>query len=187
MDKKIAKQKICSYLKEHGIKYIDHFDGEERCIMMVYQNQEFAPDNVIESCVYFFDTCMEVRVYFNENASSWIARSNQKLELYRLLNFLNARVWPRVQDGLCGELYQPRHLHSPRFYLTEDGGNDLTCTTVIDYDFYELAPLETGDYMTAALPELMNKLSLPIFFLVIGKMSVEEAILRIKKDVLEEE
>lgn len=187
MDKKEAKKQICNYLKDHGIKYIDHFDGEERCIMMVYQNQKFAPDNVIESCVYFFDTCMEVRVYYNENASSWIAKSECKLELYRLLNFVNARVWPRVEDGLNGDLYQPRHLYSPRFYVTEDGGKDLTCTTIIDYDFYELAPLETEDFITAALPELLNKLSRSIFFVVIGKMSVDEAILRIKKDVLEEE
>jgi hypothetical protein len=107
--------------------------------------------------------------------------------VYRLLNYINAEVWPFTHDGLGGELYAPHHLQTPRFYITEDGNYDLTATTVIDYDHFEMAPLETEDYCTAAIPELMDKLSLPLFFTLGHKISVQEAIAIIKRDVLNEE
>ena len=61
---------------------------------------------------------------------------------------------------------------------------DITATTVIDYDHYEMAPLETEDYCTATIPELMSKLSLPIFLLLMKKVTIDEAITLIKRDVL---
>ncbi len=33
--------------------------------------------------------------------------------------------------------------------MTEDGCFDITLTTIICNDFYEVAPLETEDYITA--------------------------------------
>ena len=106
--------------------------------------------------------------------------------MYRLLNFISARVWPFSHDGLEGKLYAPHHLQTPRIYITEDGYYDLTATTVIDYDHFEMAPLETEDYCTATIPELMSKLSLPMFFLLMKKVTVEDAINLIKRDVLSE-
>lgn len=54
------------------------------------------------------------------------------------------------------------------------------------YDHYDMAPLETEDYCTATIPELMSKLSIPIFLLLMKEITVEEAIILIKKDVLGE-
>lgn len=84
-------------------------------------------------------------------------------------------------------MYFPHHLHTPRFYLTEDGGYDLTSTTVIDYDYFEVAPLETEDFITAALPELLDKLSIPVFSLILGEWSIDESIKYIKEKILEDE
>jgi hypothetical protein len=131
---------------------------------------------------------MEVRVYYNANTAKWISEKAGDLsEVYRLLNYINATVWPFTHDGLGGELYAPHHLQTPRFYITEDGNYDLTATTVIDYDHFEMAPLETEDYCTVAIPELMDKLSIPLFFVLEHKISVEEAIAMIKRDVLRED
>ena len=137
--------------------------------------------------IEFLDTFMETRVFFTKNASSWIKeRSEDLADMYRLLNFISARVWPFSHDGLEGKLYAPHHLQTPRIYITEDGYYDLTATTVIDYDHFEMAPLETEDYCTATIPELMSKLSLPMFFLLMKKVTVEDAINLIKRDVLSE-
>ena len=42
-------------------------------------------------------------------------------------------------------------LYTPRIYLTADGRFDITITTIIPYDFFGLAPLETLDYITCLL------------------------------------
>ena len=49
-----------------------------------------------------------------------------------------------------------------------------------------MAPLETEDYCTAAIPELMSKLSPPIFLLLMKEVTVEDAVNLIKRDVLSE-
>ena len=94
------------------------------------------------------------------------------------------RVWPFSYDGIGGKLYSAHHLQTPRIYITEDEYYDITATTVIDYDHYEMAPLEAEDYCTATIPEFMSKLSLPIFLLLMKNVTVEEAISLIKRDVL---
>jgi len=183
MNKVEAKTRFTHYLKEHGIHYAEHLCDGGVSIVMMFKGCAQCPDGILEGCVYFFDTCMETRVYYNENASSWLEKHDDtRADLYRLLNFLNAFVWPRVQ----GKLYIPSHLFTPRFYLSEDGGHDLLATTVIDYDVYEMARLESEDFVTKALPELLNLMSPPIFSVVLGKITVDQAICIIKREVLKE-
>lgn len=180
-----ARRKMTTYLKERNIKFFEHLHDGDSSIVMAFEGYTTCPDKVLECSVDFFDTCIESRVYFTENASSWIKeRSKELSEIYRLLNFINARIWPFSYDGIGGELYAPHHLQTPRIYITEDGYYDLTATTVIDYDHYEMAPLETEDYCTATIPELMSKLSIPIFLLLMKEVTIEEAILLIKRDLL---
>lgn len=78
-------------------------------------------------------------------------------------------------------LYKPSCLYTSRIYLTEDDGCDITLTTVIPYDFYELPPLETEDYITACCPDLLNGLSPAIFGVLLGRLDVEQAIQFIRK------
>lgn len=186
MDKRGVKREIIKYLKERNIKYHEHLENYNSIYMLLSGYQK-CPDKVLECSIFFFDTYIETRVYYNDNASKWIyERSEDLSNMYRLLNFINAQVWPFTQDGVDGELYIPHILQTPRFYITEDGNYDLTATTIIDYDQYEMAPLETADYCTAAIPELMDKLSIPLFFLLMKKISVDDAISLIKCDVLNE-
>lgn len=184
MNKKEAKHKFTTYLNERNIHFHEHLNENPR-ICMLLTGYEKSPDNTLGLSISFFDTCMEVRVYFSDNANGWIKkRAAELFDIYRLLNYTNAVVWPFTHDGVGGELYQPHHLQTPRFYITEDGNYDLTATTLIDYDHYEMAPLETEDYCTVALPELMDKLSLPFFLLLMKEISVEHAITLIEREVL---
>lgn len=186
MNKREAKREFIKYLKERNIKYHEHLDDGELSIYMLLSGYQKCSDNVLECSIFFFDSSMDARVYYNANANAWIKeKANDLSNMYRLLNYINAMVWPFTHDGIRGELYEQHCLQTPRFYITEDGNYDLTATTVIDYDHYEMAPLETEDYCTAAIPELMDKLSIPLFFLLMQKITVNEAIELIKKDILE--
>lgn len=183
MNKTEARRQVTAYLKERNVKYLEHLN----CIVVVFDGYTTCPDSALECSIYFHDSYMESRVYFTENSSTWIKkRSDDLADMYRLMNFINARVWPFSHDGIGGKLYAPQHLNTSRIYITEDGKYDLTATTVIDYDIFELAPLEVEDYCTVAIPELMSELSLPIFFLLLEKINLERAIYLIKKDVLKE-
>ena len=188
MDRKEAKHKFLSYLKERNIHFHEHLDNGDTSIYMQLSGYDKCPDKVLECSIFFYDLCMEVRVYYNGNANTWIKERSEALsDMYRLINYINAMVWPFTHDGIGGALYEPHHLQTPRFYITEDGEYDFTATTIIDYDHYEMAPLETEDYCTAAIPELMNELSLPIFFLLMKEISVEGAISIIEREVLNRE
>lgn len=175
------------YLQKNNIDYLeDIYDGTQR-ITMVY-NSPKSPGSVIESCIYFLPDCIESRVYYSKIGSELIKNSNHKSksELMRLLNFLNSNVWVSSSDGVGGALYTPEYLHTPRFYMTEDGNFDLTATTFIQYHFYELTKIQTADYLTAALPVLMDELSTPIWGVVIDMIPLDQAIRYIKKNILNE-
>lgn len=187
MNHKSAKAKLISYLKEHNIKYVEYFECDNACIVMRFEGYERCPEGAVEASIFFFDDCVEARVHYTQSGATWAKKSEHISEVYRLLNFINARVFPMNQDGVGGSLYQPQHLYTPKFYITEDGNFDITSTTVINNDFYELAELETGDFITITLPELLDELSIPIYFTLLGKMGVEEAIVMIKKEILKEE
>lgn len=185
MTKHEIKHRILEYLKSHNIPYNEDVDSSAR-LTMLYKGYSNCPDKVIESCIWFFDDEMEVRVYYSQTAACWCKESNYLGEFMHLLNFINARVWPCTADGMEGALYEPHHLHTPRLYITKDDCYDITLTTVINYDFYEVAPLETEDYITACCPELLDKLSPAIFSLLLGKINLEQSISYVKKNILEE-
>ena len=75
-------------------------------------------------------------------------------------------------------------LYTPRMYLTVDGFYDITITTIINYDFWEVAPIETADYMTAYCPELLDRLALPVFGVLLGQITCDEAVMYIKEKIL---
>jgi len=124
--------------------------------------------------------------YYTELGSDICKNSTNQADLYRLLNYINATVWPRVSDGFEGEYGTP-YLHTPRIYVTEDECYDITATSVIPYDFYELSPIITADYITACIPELMDKLSPAIFGVLGGKTTTENAIKYVKTNILKED
>lgn len=191
MNKNEVKSQIRGYLKgqrieDRRIEYVEDIDMETKAdrLTIVYRDYPMVPDQLIESCIYFAPDVMEVRVYYSETAARWCKERPQKAELFRLFNYINAAVWPvnMVGDGR-GYIYQPKHLFDFRLYMTEDDCCDITVTTVINYDFYTVKRREAVYFLTTELPDLMNQLSLPIFFTMAGKMTAEEAIAWVKENV----
>lgn len=187
MNKKTAVISIEKYLRRHSIKYIKDVEyGTER-LTMIFKGYDKCPGEIIEACIYFFSDSMECRVYYGETGARWISESEFKQDIYRLMNFINARIFPQTpNDGMGGRLYKSSHMYAPRIYVTEDDRWDITLTTVIPYDFYELAPIETADYLTVSCPALLDQLSSSIFLTSLGKITVDDAIREIKSSILKE-
>ena len=184
MDRTEAKKKIVSCLKERNIQYFEHIHASGSCIVVLLTGYSQCPDSALEVSFEFFDTDMECNIYYTENASSWIEeRADDLSDLYRLMNFINARVFPSCR-GSGYMLYSPHILYTPRIYLTADGCFDITITTIIPYDFFGLAPLETLDYITICCPELLDRLALPIYCVLLGKETADGAISHIEREFL---
>ena len=177
---------IISYLKLHNLYFkTDQADGIPR-ITMVFKNCDRCANYIKEGCIWFYEEFMEVRVYYSKLGAEICQKSEYLSELYRLLNYINARLWVRVSDGLEDALYQSQYLISPRFYVTEDEMQDITATMLIPYTHFELDMLEMNDFITAALPDLLDGLSMSVFLLLEGKITVEEAIDMVRLEFLGE-
>ncbi|MDI9486292.1 MAG: hypothetical protein QM214_00015 [Bacillota bacterium] len=177
MNKNIAVNKFSDYLKSYNIKFWRDLDLGVVRFTMQYSGFENVPGSSIESCIWWYDEAAEVRVYFNATASKFCKEHPENhLALYRLFNFINARIWLKGSDFCGGRLYKPAYLYDPRIYMTEDGSCDITMTFTLPYDFYEVAPLESEDFITATLPDLLNHIAPAIFFVILGKWDVKEAI-----------
>lgn len=179
-----ARSEFVRYLRWHNIPFDEDIDDGFCRLTFCYRGYNDCPGRVLESCIWFEKDVLQARVYFHSIAADCCRESEHRSELMRLLNYCNARVWPCGSGD--GVLYHPNYLHTPRYYVTEDGFFDITMTTMIPYDFFEVAPLETEDFLTAACPDLLNKLSIPIFHVLLGRMSVEQAIAMVDKNVLGE-
>ena len=178
---------ITSYLKQHHLYFkTDQVDGTPR-ITMVFQNCDRCPDNITEGCIWFYEDSMEVRVYYSKSGAEICKKSTKVYELCRLLNFMNARIWIAVSDGMEGALYKSQCLILPRFYITEDEMQDITSTMLIPYTYFELDMLQIEDFITGALPSLLDCLSTPVFLLLEGKITVDEAIDMVKLEVVGKE
>lgn len=178
---------IIEYLKTHNIYWEMEQLEEIPRITMVFKNCDNCPNFITEGCIWFYEDSMEVRVYYSELGADICKTSQNRSELYRLLNFLNARLWPRVSDGMGGTLYQSQHLLSPRFYVTEDDRYDITAAMMVSYTHFEIDTLEIEDFITAALPGLMNALSPFVFLLLVKNITLDTAIARVKSEILGKE
>ena len=176
-----ALKRFSAYLRDHNIRYIRDFEGGTVRYTLQYFAKN-APEKYVESCIWFYEDNAEVRGYYNQAGADICIASGHRNSLLELLNFINARVF--LACGDWDGLYKARMLYTPRMYLTVDGFYDITITTIIDYDFWEVAPIETADYMTAYCPELLDKLAVPIFGVLQGIISSEEAIVYIKENIL---
>lgn len=122
---------VSTYLKLHNLYFeTDQMEGIPR-ITMVFKNCDRCPNYITEGCISFYEDFMEVRNYYSKLGTEICQKSKYLSELYRLLNYINARLWVSASDGLEGALYQSQYLISPRFYVTEDEMQDITATRTI--------------------------------------------------------
>lgn len=175
---------ISMYLKSHNIYFEECMEEETPHMTMAFKNCDRCPGHYSEGSIYFYEDCMEARVYYSEIGTKWCKESKHLSELYRLMNYLNAKIWPRVKDGMNGTLYKSEHLITPRFCVTEDGCQDITIIMAIPYSHFELDVLEIEDFITAALPDLLDSLSASIFLLLLGEINIEEAISLVDTEIL---
>ena len=61
---------------------------------MVFKNCDRCPGHITEGSIYFYEECMEVRVYYSEIGTQMCNKSKNLPNLYRLMNYLNAMSWP---------------------------------------------------------------------------------------------
>ena len=173
-----AKAYVVDYLEERNIFFMHH--KSDNSLTIALTGHENCPRELLESSFYFCHTaCIEARVYFDESFSNCLTeRQNAWPRLYRLLNYINARYWRFNHDWVGGRFYSPSCFITPRFCLTEGGDRrDLMAIMLIDYDIFEMAPLEVCDYITAILPAYINKdLAIPIQGVLLECMSTEHAI-----------
>lgn len=177
MDRNSAMKKFSNYMQSYNIPFLKDYDSGIARFTMDYRGFKNVLGGSIESCIWWFKEAAEVRVYFNELYSELCKNHPERhKDLYRLFNFINARIWIQGSDFCDGRLYTSTNLYDPRIYMTEDGDCDITMTFSLPYDFYELAPLESEDFITATLPDLLSRLSPAILSIISGKFSTEEAI-----------
>lgn len=171
------------YLRRNNIGYKKSIDLGVPQITMKF-DVENVPGGFVESCIWWFNDVAEVRTYYNASGMEICKESNHRDELMSVFNYINARVF--LSCGVSNGLYKPSILYTPRMYMTEDGFYDIVITTVVNYDFMDVAPLETADYITIYCPELLELLSPVIFGVLLSMMTAKEAVMFIKSNVLKE-
>ena len=182
MKRQEAIRVLTGRLRSSRVRHSAGFDSGQMQITMGF-NAVYAPDHRIESCIWFYEDTMEARCCYSSLGAELCRKSRHIDALLRLLNFINARVFPSCRGG-GHMLYSPHILYTPRIYLTADGCFDITITTINPYDFFGLAPLETLDYITICCPELLDRLALPIYCVLLGKETADGAISHIEREFL---
>ena len=179
-----AIKKLDAYLKNYNIYHQKDFDQGCRRFTMVYDSPA-SPGGFVESCIWFFPRDhAEVGVYYNEEGAEICKASENRDDLMWLINYINGYVFLKCQDP--NGMYGPSTLYTPRLFMSCDGGYDIVIKTMINYDFWELANIETLDYMTAYCPELLDRLAPAIFGVLRGDQTINEAYTYIDENVLED-
>ena len=183
MTKNDVIKRLKEYLDDNHMSYETAVDNGCIQLRMTFQ-ADHSPDQIVEACIWFYKECAELRCYYSSLGAMLCKKSEYRSRLLRLINFINARVYLACGDS--NGLYEPHTLYTPRMYITEDGYYDITVTTIINYDFVEVAPIETFDYLTGYNPELLDRFAYPIFGVLVGSITEEEAIAYIKQNVLKD-
>lgn len=167
------RQSIENYLKQRQISYTHYIAEGQQSICMALTGYKNAPSFLLESAVFFYSNGLEWRVYYDKTGAKVCAKSNFHSELFKLLNYINATVWIRG-TGIP-------YIYAPRMYMTQDGNCDITMTALIPYLFYNAAPIETCDFFTSAIPQVLDDLTMPIFKLLFGQITTQDACALVDK------
>ena len=177
--KRNALESIISHLKKSpecsASTYCFGMDEKIPTVTIVYEDKPFCPDKRLESCLWFHNTVIEARVYYTETGQKWVKECGDKrTELLEVINFINARIFPAA--GFT----------TPRLYITEEC--DISYTMLFDYGMFddEDTVTQTLEFLTEYMPTFLDTVSPYIFSVVVGEYNSEEAINRIKSDLLDE-
>ena len=126
----------------------------------------------------------KVEINDNEVARTLYEKEKKGFTFKLICTVVNARIFMR--SGSVDGPYTPSLIYTPRIYQVIDDC-DISITTMINYEMFDLAPLESSDYITIYCPELLNLLASAIFGVLTGEMTVIEAIAYLEKEVLRSE
>ena len=183
MTKVKAMKSFAKYLEENDIEYFDESDNEFGVpVYIIVCDAENTPDKFVEVNVVFYgEHDVEVHGIYGPEGIEICRLSKHRNRLYRLLNYINAEVILSYADKEEG--VEPQTFYTSRIYLAEDGSNEIIFSTKINYDFWEVAPTVTCKYITTFYAELMDIVARPIFSVLQGNNTVEEAIKYLKESI----
>ena len=187
MTQEEAMARFAKYLKSNFIKYDEVVENGIVSYRMTYDGYEFCPEGKLESCILFYPDNMEVSVHYSVLGAEICMKSEHIPELMRLLNFISATAWPMAMDRKGGTLYKPQILYLPRIFMTEDEFPVVNLALPVNYAFYEAAPLETEDFITACCPDLMDILASAIFGVLLGSATLEQAMASVQASMFGED
>ena len=110
MKRQEAIRVLTGRLRSSRVRHSAGFDSGQMQITMGF-NAVYAPDHRIESCIWFYEDTMEARCYYSSLGAELCRKSRHIDALLRLLNFINARVFPSCRGG-GHMLYSPHILYT---------------------------------------------------------------------------
>lgn len=120
MSIKNAMSHFSEYLKLHNIYFkIDIAEEDTPRITMGFWNCEMCPGRIIEGCIYFFEDCMEIRVYYSELGSEICRNSKNLPDLYRLMKKRIMSINVNDLGGKTGHLMNHKYLsnHDRKYHI----------------------------------------------------------------------
>jgi len=176
MNKAEIRKSILQYLKQYNLNYrlINDSNQVRRLsdLDTIYLYYNVQVPGGIESDIRLYEERMQIRAYYSPTVCEMCDDEEKEINLHRIINYINANVY---FEGL----------YTPRLYYSTDDNSDIVITTVIPYDFFELAPIETMEYITGYYPEFLEKFAVPIILLLLDEMRYEEAAGYIRKEILQ--
>ncbi len=183
-----AIRNLNEYLIEEQIEHypILSIDGSESPILYMVFKSQHSPAVPLEGEVFFHENCAEIRCYYGEQISACIRDSSHRTEIYEMINYINARVFPYSEVVYSSD---PNYLFTPRMYITADSSCDLTITTIVDYRVWELLDDDGSDelyeYITHYCPRFLDLLAVPFLGLLSERTTVTGAISYIEHTIIE--
>lgn len=167
-----AIQGFEDYLKNQKVFYTREENGGLPFILFRVPASN-VPDEEIEGIVLFDEYVAEMKLYYI-GTRELCKKSNYRDELFRVLNFVNARLFPTCNetpnDGNGMQLY-----FVPRICL-DDSGYDIVAGTMFHYEIWNQFLWEVGDYATRLCVEFLDTLAEPFLKVLTGEINAEEAI-----------
>jgi hypothetical protein len=158
MTKKQVKSHLEEYLKSYNIPYRYLNDSGKiqsiETLDTMYLWYDLKSVGGIEEDVHFCSDYLYIRSYFSQQVSERIATFGYKDKLLDIINHINANV---DFDHL---------ISTPRLALSTDGAYDVFLSASIKYDIYELGLVECCQFISAYMPEFMEKIAPYILSLV---------------------
>lgn len=158
------------------------YETEEECDAIIEECQEIEREIVFEKKgpsgrtigYWMMETISESEWMFllDSVLNSKILTNKGAKNLAKRITFLAGKNF--------SELTKYRHRMENQPY-------DITAAMMVSYTHFEMYALEIEDFITAALPGLMNVLSPFVFLVLVKNMTLDTAIDRVKSEILGEE